>query len=128
MPTVTGMRRRGYTPEAIRNFCAQIGVAKNDNLIDVALLEHCVREDLNEHAPRVMCVLRPLRVVIDNYPENQVEQFECANHPQYSETGQERFPFPGCCILSATILWKIRRKNIIASGRAEKFASETPMS
>jgi glutaminyl-tRNA synthetase len=93
MPTVTGMRRRGYTPEAIRNFCAQIGVAKNDNLIDVALLEHCVREDLNQHAPRAMCVLRPLRVVIDNYPENQVEQFECANHPQNPDMGTREVPF-----------------------------------
>jgi glutaminyl-tRNA synthetase len=93
MPTVTGMRRRGYTPEAIRKFCAQIGVAKNDNLIDVALLEHCVREDLNEHAPRALCVLRPLRVVIDNYPENQVEQFECANHPQNPDMGTREVPF-----------------------------------
>ncbi|MGA2782740.1 MAG: glutamine--tRNA ligase/YqeY domain fusion protein [Smithella sp.] len=93
MPTVTGMRRRGYSPEAIRNFCAQIGVAKNDNLIDVALLEHCVRENLNEHAPRAMCVLRPLRVVIDNYPENQVEQFECANHPQNPVMGTREVPF-----------------------------------
>jgi glutaminyl-tRNA synthetase len=93
MPTVTGMRRRGYSPEAIRKFCTQIGVAKNDNLIDVALLEHCVREDLNEHAPRAMCVLRPLRVVIDNYPENQREQFECANHPQNPEMGIREVPF-----------------------------------
>jgi glutaminyl-tRNA synthetase len=93
MPTVTGLRRRGFTPEAIRNFCAQIGVAKNDNLIDVALLEHCVREDLNNHAPRAMCVLRPLRVVIDNYPENQVEQFECANHPQNPDMGVREVPF-----------------------------------
>ena len=93
MPTVTGMRRRGYTPEAIRKFCAEIGVAKNDNLIDVALLEHCVREDLNDRAPRAMCVLRPLRVVIDNYPENQMEQFECANHPQNPEMGTRKIPF-----------------------------------
>jgi glutaminyl-tRNA synthetase len=93
MPTVTGMRRRGYTPEAIRNFCAEIGVAKNDNLIDVALLEYCVREDLNEHAPRAMCVLRPLRVVIDNYPENQVEQFEYPNHPQNPDMGTREVPF-----------------------------------
>lgn len=93
MPTVTGMRRRGYTPEAIRNFCAQIGVAKNDNLIDVSLLEYCVREDLNEKAPRAMCVLRPLKVVIDNYPENQVEQFECQNHPQRPELGTRQVPF-----------------------------------
>ncbi len=93
MPTVTGMRRRGYTPEAIRNFCAQIGVAKNDNLIDVSLLEYCVREDLNEKAPRAMCVLRPLKVVIDNYPEDQVEQFECQNHPQRPELGTRQVPF-----------------------------------
>lgn len=93
MPTVSGMRRRGYSPEAIRNFCAQIGVAKNDNLIDVALLEHCVRENLNEDAPRAMCVLRPLRVVIDNYPESHVEEFECANHPQKPEMGTRKVPF-----------------------------------
>jgi glutaminyl-tRNA synthetase len=93
MPTVTGMRRRGYTPDAIRNFCAQIGVAKNDNLIDVALLEHCVREDLNAHAPRAMCVLRPLRVVIDNYPEDKTELFECANHPQIPDMGTRTVPF-----------------------------------
>ena len=93
MPTVTGMRRRGYTPEAIRNFCAQIGVAKNDNLIDVSLLEHCVREDLNLNVPRAMCVLHPLLVVIDNYPENQTEEFECANHPQNPEMGTRKLPF-----------------------------------
>ncbi|PKN71694.1 MAG: glutamine--tRNA ligase [Deltaproteobacteria bacterium HGW-Deltaproteobacteria-12] len=93
MPTVTGMRRRGFTPEAIRQFCAAIGVAKNDNLIDVSLLEHCVRDDLNDRAPRAMCVLRPLRVVIDNYPEGQLEQFECANHPQRPEMGIREIPF-----------------------------------
>jgi glutaminyl-tRNA synthetase len=93
MPTVTGMRRRGYTPSAIRKFCAEIGVAKNDNLIDVSLLEYCVREDLNERAPRAMCVLRPLRVVIDNYPENQVEHFDFANHPQDSAMGTRQVPF-----------------------------------
>jgi glutaminyl-tRNA synthetase len=93
MPTVSGLRRRGYTPEAIRNFCAEIGVAKNDNLIDVALLEHCVRDDLNERAPRVMGVLRPLRVVIDNYPEDMVEEFELANHPQNPEMGTRKVSF-----------------------------------
>jgi glutaminyl-tRNA synthetase len=93
MPTVTGMRRRGYTPEAIRNFCAQIGVAKNDNLIDVSLLEHCVREDLNEKAPRAMCILRPLKVIIDNYPEQQTEDFDCANHPQHPEMGTRKVSF-----------------------------------
>ncbi|MCK9392913.1 MAG: glutamine--tRNA ligase/YqeY domain fusion protein [Syntrophales bacterium] len=93
MPTVAGMRRRGYTPEAIRKFAAAIGVAKNDNLVDIALLEHCVREDLNERAPRAMAVLRPLRVVIDNYPENQVEEFECPNHPQNPKMGTRKVPF-----------------------------------
>lgn len=93
MPTVSGMRRRGYTPEAIRNFCAAIGVAKNDNLVDAALLEHCVRDDLNERAPRAMCVLRPLKVVIDNYPESQMEDFDCANHPQKPDMGTRKVPF-----------------------------------
>lgn len=93
LPTLAGMRRRGFGPEAIRNFCTEIGVAKNDNLIDLSLLEHCVREDLNDRAPRTMCVLRPLRVVIDNYPENGSEQFECANHPQHPEMGTRQLPF-----------------------------------
>ncbi len=93
MPTVTGMRRRGYTPEAIRRFCSEIGVAKNDNLIDVSLLEYCVREDLNEKVPRAMCVLKPLRVVIDNYPEGRTEEFEFANHPQKPEMGTRQVPF-----------------------------------
>jgi glutaminyl-tRNA synthetase len=93
MPTIAGMRRRGYPPEAIRSFCARIGVAKNENLVDVPLLEHCVREDLNERAPRVMGVLRPLRVIIDNYPETQVEEFECPNHPQNPGMGSRSVPF-----------------------------------
>ncbi|MCX5805727.1 MAG: glutamine--tRNA ligase/YqeY domain fusion protein [Proteobacteria bacterium] len=93
LPTIAGMRRRGYTPEAIRNFCLRIGVAKNDNLVDVSLLEHCVREDLNEKAPRVMGILRPLRVIIDNYPEGQTEEFECANHPQNLSMGMRMVPF-----------------------------------
>jgi glutaminyl-tRNA synthetase len=93
MPTVAGMRRRGYTPEAIRAFCAKIGVAKNDNLVDVSLLEHCVRDDLNERAPRAMGVLRPLRVVIDNYPETQTEEFDAPNHPQNPDMGTRKVPF-----------------------------------
>lgn len=93
MPTVAGMRRRGYTPGAIRSFCAAIGVAKNDNLVDIALLEHCVREDLNEKAPRVMGVLRPLKVILDNYPGGQTEEFECANHPQNPAMGTRKVPF-----------------------------------
>ena len=93
MPTIAGMRRRGYTPEAIRNFCAKIGVAKKENLVDISLLEYCVREDLNERAPRTMGVLRPLRVVIDNYPEGLTEEFECANHPQNPAMGKRMVPF-----------------------------------
>ena len=93
MPTLSGMRRRGYTPEAIRNFCERIGVSKNDSLIDMALLENCVREDLNERTPRVMAVLRPLRVVIDNYPEGRVEEFDCPYHPKNAEMGSRKVPF-----------------------------------
>jgi len=93
MPTIAGMRRRGYTPESIRNFCGRIGVAKNDSIVDVALLENCVREDLNERAPRVTAVLRPIRLVIDNYPEAQVEEFDCPYHPQKPEMGSRKVPF-----------------------------------
>ncbi len=93
MPTVAGLRRRGYTPEAIRDFCARIGVAKNDSVVDVALLENCVREDLNARAPRVMAVLRPLRVVIDNYPEGQGEAFDAPYHPQDTGMGSRKVSF-----------------------------------
>ncbi len=93
MPTIAGMRRRGYTPEAIRSFCERIGVAKNDSIVDMALLEHCVREDLNEKALRVMAVLRPLRVVIDNYPEGRVEEFDCPYHPKNADMGSRKVPF-----------------------------------
>ncbi|MHB8908508.1 MAG: glutamine--tRNA ligase/YqeY domain fusion protein [Syntrophales bacterium] len=93
MPTLSGMRRRGYPPEAIRDFCERIGVSKNDSLIDMALLENCVREDLNVRAPRVMAVLRPLRVVIDNYPEDRVDEFDCPYHPQKPEMGSRKVPF-----------------------------------
>jgi glutaminyl-tRNA synthetase len=93
MPTLAGMRRRGFTPEAIRNFCERIGVAKNDSVIDMALLENSLREDLNERAPRVMAVLHPLRVVIDNYPEGQVEEFDCPYHPQNIGMGSRKVPF-----------------------------------
>ncbi len=93
MPTLAGMRRRGYPPEAIRNFCARIGVAKNENLVDLSLLESCVREELNEQAPRAMAVLRPLRLIIDNYPEGKVEEVECPNHPQNPEMGSRKIPF-----------------------------------
>jgi glutaminyl-tRNA synthetase len=93
MPTLAGMRRRGYTPESIRSFCERIGVAKRDSIVDMALLEHCVREDLNQRAPRVLAVLRPLRVVIDNYPEGQVEAFDAPYHPQDPTMGSRKIPF-----------------------------------
>jgi len=93
MPTIVGMRRRGYTPEAIRAFCDRIGVAKRENLVDVALLEHAVREDLNKTAPRVMAVVRPLRVVIENYPEGQSEEFDVPNNPEDPGAGVRRVPF-----------------------------------
>ena len=93
MPTIVGLRRRGYPPEAIREFCDRIGIAKRENVVDVALLEHAVREHLNRHAPRAMAVLRPLRVVIENYPEGQVEEIEIANNPEDPSAGTRRVPF-----------------------------------
>src|SRR5438132_14273422 len=82
MPTITGLRRRGYTPESIRAFCARIGVAKKENVIDMAQLEHSIREDLNTRASRAMAVLRPLKVVITNYPEGVVEEVDVINNPE----------------------------------------------
>ncbi len=93
MPTLSGLRRRGYTPEAIREFCRLVGVAKNDSVADVALLEHCLRDDLNKRAPRKMAVLRPLRVVIENYPEGQVELMEAVNNPEDATAGTRQVPF-----------------------------------
>jgi len=93
MPTLAGMRRRGYTPEAIRNFCERIGVAKRDSVVDVALLEHYLREDLDRRTPRVMAVLRPLRVVIDDYPEDQTEELDAPYHPQDPSMGSRKVPF-----------------------------------
>jgi glutaminyl-tRNA synthetase len=93
MPTLAGMRRRGYTPGAIRAFCDRIGVAKNDSTVDMELLEHCARDDLNQHAPRAMAVLRPLKVIIDNYPEDKTEEFDAPNHPQDSGMGSRKIPF-----------------------------------
>ncbi len=93
MPTISGLRRRGYTPEAIRNFLDRIGMAKKESIVDIELLEHCIREDLNESSPRVMGVLRPLRVVIDNYPEGQVEELEAINNPEDTGMGKRKVPF-----------------------------------
>jgi len=93
MPTLAGMRRRGYTPEAIRAFCDRIGVGRRDGVVDVALLEYILREDLNARANRAMAVLRPLRVVIENFPEGHVEWFDAQNHPEYPERGSHKVPF-----------------------------------
>jgi glutaminyl-tRNA synthetase len=93
MPTISGLRRRGYTPASVRNFSDIIGVAKRENIIDVSLLEFCVREDLNKKAPRVMAVLKPLKVVIANYPEEQVEEFDAENNPEDPQAGTRKVPF-----------------------------------
>ena len=93
MPTISGLRRRGYTPEAIRSFCEKIGVAKKDSIVDIALLEHCIREDLNEKAERRMAVLNPLKVMIDNYPDDYFEEFDIPNHPANPEMGTRKVPF-----------------------------------
>ena len=93
MPTISGLRRRGYTPESIRNFCERIGVAKADSTVDIALLEYCIREDLNKRAPRVMGVLHPLKVVIDNYPAGKVEELEAINNPEDPALGTRKVPF-----------------------------------
>jgi glutaminyl-tRNA synthetase len=93
MPTLSGIRRRGYTPEAIRNFCAAIGVSKTNGTLELAMLEHFVREDLNKRAPRVMAVLRPLKVVIDNYPEAHIDEVEAVNNPEDDSAGKRKVPF-----------------------------------
>jgi glutaminyl-tRNA synthetase len=93
MPTIAGMRRRGFSPVAIRDFCARIGVSKSENLVAMGFLENCIREDLNAHAPRRMAVLQPIRVTIDNYPADRTELLEVANHPQDNSMGSRKIPF-----------------------------------
>jgi glutaminyl-tRNA synthetase len=93
MPTISGLRRRGYTPESIRTFAEKIGVAKRDSVVDIALLEHCLREDLNKRAPRAMAVLRPLKVILDNYPKDKVEELEAVNNPEDPSAGVRKVPF-----------------------------------
>jgi len=93
LPTISGLRRRGFTPQAIRDFCDRIGIAKKDSTVDMALLEHCLREDLNKRAPRVMAVLKPLKVVLENYPEAQVEELAAVNNPEDPAAGSRKVPF-----------------------------------
>lgn len=101
MPTIAGLRRRGYTPEAIKDFLGRIGIAKTDSMVDIQLLEHCVREDLNKKAPRFMAVLRPLELVIDNWPEGHIEMLEAVNNPENPEAGKRTLPFSGRLISDA---------------------------
>jgi len=93
MPTISGLRRRGYTPESIRDFSERIGVAKRDSMVDIGLLEHCLREELNKHAPRVMGVLRPLRIVLTNYPDDKTEELDAVNNPEDANMGTRKVPF-----------------------------------
>lgn len=93
LPTISGMRRRGYSPESIRNFCSRIGVAKVNSIVDFSFLEHCIREDLNKIAPRFMGVLRPLKVVIENYPDGKVEEFDAVNNPEKPDAGSRKIQF-----------------------------------
>jgi glutaminyl-tRNA synthetase len=93
MPTLSGLRRKGVTPDAIRNFCNRIGVAKMNSVVDIALLEHFIREDLNKKAMRVMAVLKPLKVIIDNYPEDKTEELDAENNPEDPKSGTRKIPF-----------------------------------
>lgn len=110
MPTISGLRRRGYTPEAIRDFCERIGVAKSNSTVEYNMLEHCIREDLNTKAPRVMAVLKPIKVVITNYPEGQVEEMPAENNPENPDMGSRKLPFSGVVYIEADDFMEIPPK------------------
>ena len=119
MPTIAGMRRAGYTPASIRDFCERIGVTKKDSWIEMGVLENCIREDLNENAPRAMAVLNPLRIVLDNYPEDKVEILEVNNHPQKPELGTREVPFSNVILIEQEDFAKIpppKFKRLIEGG------------
>ena len=119
MPTIAGMRRAGYTPAAIRDFCERIGITKKDSWIEMAVLENCIREDLNDNAPRAMGVLDPLRLVIENYPEDQEEILEVSNHPQKPELGSRKIPFAKVILIEQEDFAEIpppKFKRLIAGG------------
>jgi len=119
MPTLAGLCRAGFTPKAIRDFCERIGVTKQNSWIEMSVLEYCIREDLNENAPRAMAVLQPLRVVIDNYPEDKVEQLEISNHPQRPELGKRKVPFSKVVLIEQDDFAEIppaKFKRLIAGG------------
>jgi glutaminyl-tRNA synthetase len=128
MPTIAGIRRRGYTPEAMREFCARIGVAKKENVIDVALLEAVVREDLNRRAQRALAVLRPLKVVIENYPEGQTEHLSAINNPEDASAGAASCRSRANCTSSARTSWRRRPRSSSASRPATKSVCATPTS
>ena len=119
MPTIAGLRRAGFTPKAIRDFCERIGLTKQNSWIEMSVLEYCIREDLNENAPRAMAVLQPLRVVIDNYPEDRVEQLEISNHPQRPELGKRHVAFSKVVLIEQDDFAEIpppKFKRLIAGG------------
>lgn len=111
MPTISGLRRRGYTPSAIKSFCERIGVSKANSVVDIALLEHCLREDLNKSAPRVMAVLRPLKLIIDNYPPDQVEELSAVNNPEEPSMGMRNIPFSRVLYIEQEDFREIPSKN-----------------
>ena len=125
MPTLAGLRRRGYTPASIRDFADRIGVAKADNLVDVALLEHCLREELNKTALRRMAVLRPLRLVIENYPEGQVEEIEAVNNPEDPAAGTRKVPFSRVLYIEQDDFRETPLPSTSGSRRASKCACAT---
>ena len=125
MPTLCGLRRRGYTPASIRNFCERIGVAKTNSVVDYGFLEHCLREDLNEKAQRVMVVLRPIKLIITNYPEGQTESFEIENNPNREEDGKRTIPFSRECYIEAEdfIEEKVKGYNRLYPGNEVRLKS-----
>jgi len=125
MPTLSGIRRRGYTADAMRTFCSRIGVSKTNGIVEFGLLEHAVREDLNQRALRVMAVLKPLKVVIDNYPEDQVEMMECVNNPEDASAGTRLVPFSRCSISNRTTSARIRPSTSTVSRPGAKCACGT---
>jgi glutaminyl-tRNA synthetase len=124
MPTISGLRRRGYTPESIRDFCERVGVAKRNSVVDIALLEHCIREDLNKRAPRAMAVLHPLRVVIDNYPEGQVEEMDAVNNPEDPSMGSRKAPFSRVLYIERDDFLEDPPKKILPAGSGARGTSE----
>ena len=126
MPTISGLRRRGYTPEAIRRFADDIGVAKRENVVDIGLLEFFVREDLNKRAPRAMAVLRPLKIVLENYPDGETEDMDVVNNPEDPSAGTRRVPFSKRAVTSSTTTSaRIRRRSSSVLRPAARYACAT---